>query len=166
MTPRIYLVAAIAANGVIGARGKLPWHLSEDLRRFKQITLGHPVVMGRKTWESIGKPLPGRDNVVITRQRGYQAPGAILAASLDEALAHCRGKDPVYVIGGWEVFRAALPIATGLILTEIHRDYPGDVYWPGTDRSTWRETAREPHVAANGIPFDFVHYERIGDARG
>ncbi|HEX5611786.1 MAG TPA: dihydrofolate reductase [Burkholderiales bacterium] len=164
MTPRIYLVAAIAANGVIGAQGRLPWHLPEDLRRFKQITLGHPVVMGRKTWESIGKPLPGRENIVITRRRDYRAPGAVLVASLDEALAHCKDQDRVYVIGGSAVFRAALPIATGLVLTEIHRDYAGDVYWPEIDRTAWREAKRETHVGANGIPFDFVHYERARDA--
>jgi dihydrofolate reductase len=164
MTPRIYLVAAIAANGVIGAQGRLPWHLPEDLRRFKQITLGHPVVMGRKTWESIGKPLPGRENIVITRRRDYRAPGAVLAASLDEALALCKNQDRVYVIGGSEVFRAALPIATGLLLTEIHRDYSGDVYWPKIDRTAWREAERETHVAANGISFDFVHYERVRNA--
>jgi dihydrofolate reductase len=161
MTRRVYLLAAVARNGVIGAQGRLPWHLPEDLRRFKQITLGHSVVMGRKTWESIGRPLPGRDNIVITRQRDYPAPGAQVAGSLDEALTLCKGKDPVYVIGGWEVFRDALPIASGPDLTEIHRDYPGDTYWPAFDRSAWREIAREPHVSASGIAFDFARYERI-----
>lgn len=162
MTPRIYLVVAVAANGVIGAQGKLPWHLPEDLRRFRQVTLGHPVVMGRKTWESIGKPLAGRDNIVISRRAGYRAQGAAVAASLDEALALCKGKDPVFVIGGAEVFRDALALACGLLITEIHRDYPGDTYWPQMDRNAWHETEREPHVAASGIPFDFVRYERAG----
>jgi dihydrofolate reductase len=164
MTPRIYLIVAVAANGVIGAQGKLPWRLPEDLRRFRQLTLGHPVFMGRRTWESIGKPLPGRDNIVITRQRDYQARGARIAGSLDEALALCRGSDKVFVIGGTELFRDALPMASGLLITEIHREYPGDAYWPGFDRSAWRETEREPHVAANGIAFDFVRYERTGGA--
>jgi len=160
MTPRIYLVAAVAANGVIGAQGKLPWHLPEDLRRFKQITLGHPVLMGRKTWESIGRPLPGRENIVITRQHDYAAPGAIVTASFEEALTACKGRDPVFVIGGSRVFRDALPLASGLLLTEIHRDYAGDTYWPQVEPSAWRETEREQHIAANGIAFDFVRYER------
>jgi dihydrofolate reductase len=120
--------------------------------------------MGRKTWESIGRPLPGRDNIVITRQHGYEAPGASVAGSLAEALELCKGKDAVFVIGGTEVFREALPLAAGLLLTEIHREYAGDVYWPDYDRGAWRETEREKHVAADGIAFDFVRYERARSA--
>lgn len=157
---RIYLVAAVAENGVIGANGKLPWHLPEDLRHFKQVTMGHPVIMGRKTWESIGKPLPNRTNIVISRRPGFVAPGAQVASSLDEALALCAGRESVMVIGGNEVFRAALPHAAGLILTEIHRDYPGDVVFPEFDRRAWKETRRESRLATNGIPFDFVWYAR------
>ena len=157
---RIYLVAALAANGVIGAKGKLPWHLPEDLQHFKRLTLGHAVIMGRKTWESIGKPLPGRNNIVLTRRQGYAATGASVASSLDEALSMCAGRDPVFVIGGSDVYRAALPHAAGLVLTEIHRAYEGDARFPEIDRRAWQETERESRVAANGIRFDFVRYER------
>ena len=156
----------MAANGVIGAGGRLPWHLPEDLQRFRQLTMGHPVLMGRKTWESIGKPLSGRDNLVITRRTDFRAPGARVARSLDEALASCSGNESVFVIGGAEVYRVALPKAAGLLLTEIHQDYPGDTHFPEFDRSAWRETLREPHVAANGIRFDFVRYERAGTPPG
>lgn len=157
---RIYLVAAVAENGVIGASGKLPWYLPEDLRHFKQVTTGHPVIMGRKTWESIGKPLPNRNNIVVSRRAGFVAPGAQVASSLDGALALCPGRESVMVIGGNELFRAALPRAAGLILTEIHRAYEGDVRFPEFDRRAWKETRREPRVAANGIRFDFVWYAR------
>src|SRR5512145_2509488 len=100
--PRVFLVAAVAANGVIGAEGRLPWRLPEDLRHFKALTLGHPVIMGRKTWESLGQPLPGRENIVVTRSAGYQAPGAHVAASLEAALALCAGEPVAFVIGGEE----------------------------------------------------------------
>ena len=158
--PRVYLVAAVAANGVIGTNGKLPWHLPEDLKHFKTLTLGHPVVMGRKTWESLGKALPGRENIVVTRAPGYAAPGASVASSLDAALALCAGEPKVFVIGGGELYAAALPFAHGLVLTEIQRDYAGDARFPRFDRSAWRETQRKPQTGADGLRFDFVLYER------
>lgn len=159
--PRIYLVAAVAANGVIGAGGRLPWHLPEDLKHFRELTLGHPAIMGRRTWESLGKPLPGRENIVVTRRRGYEAPGASVARSLEAALALCQGEPVVFVIGGAELYAAALPLAHGIVMTEIHRDYEGDVRFPDWDRSRWRETQRKPHTSADGLRFDFVLYERI-----
>jgi dihydrofolate reductase len=158
--PHVYLVAAVAANGVIGARGKLPWHLPEDLQHFKALTLGHPVIMGRKTWESLGRPLPGRENIVITRSAAYEAPGASVAASLQAALALCVDEPMAFVIGGSELYAAALPIADGLVLTEIHRDYDGDTRFPEFDRKAWRETQRKPQVGAGGLRFDFVLYEK------
>jgi len=157
---RIYLVAAVAANGIIGANGKLPWHLPEDLKHFKRVTLGHPVIMGRKTWESLKGPLPGRENIVITRQAGYQAPGAAVASSLDAALALCAGESVACVIGGEEIFKEALPLAAGLIMTEIKQDFAGDAKFPDYDRSRWREAQREAHTAANGMRFDFILYEK------
>jgi dihydrofolate reductase len=157
---RIVLVAAVAANGTIGANGKLPWHLPEDLQHFKRVTLGHPVVMGRKTWESLKGPLPGRENIVITRRAGYQASGAAVASSLDAALALCAGESVVCVIGGEQVFEEALPLAAGLIMTEIKQDFAGDARFPDYDRSRWREKQREAHTAANGMRFDFVLYEK------
>jgi dihydrofolate reductase len=156
---RIYLVAAVAANGVIGRNGQLPWHLPEDLRHFKRLTLGHPIIMGRRTWESLGGVLPGREHIVVTRTRGYEAPGAAVAGSLDAALALCAGEPVIFVIGGRELFAEALPLAAGLLMTEIHRDYQGDTRFPSYDRSRWRETQREHHCAADGTKFDFVLYE-------
>ena len=161
---RVYLVAAVARNGVIGSGGKLPWRLPEDLRHFKELTLGHPVIMGRKTWESLGRPLPGRENIVVTRARGYDAPGAHVAASLEGALALCAGEPLAFVIGGGELYAAALPLADAMVLTEIARDYPGDTNFPPYDRSAWRETQRKPQTAADGLRFDFVLYERAGSA--
>jgi dihydrofolate reductase len=157
--PKIYLVAAVAANGVIGREGHLPWHLPEDMKFFKQLTLGHPIIMGRRTWESLGRPLPGRENIVVTRQAGYEAPGAAVAGSLEAALALCTGEKVAFVIGGEQLFEESLPIAAGLVLTEIHRDYEGDTRFPAYDRSRWKEAQRERHTAADGTKFDFVRYE-------
>jgi dihydrofolate reductase len=157
---RIYLVAAVAANGIIGKGGKLPWHLPEDLKHFKRVTMGHPVIMGRKTWESLKGPLPGRENIVITRQTGYGAPGAAVARSLEAALAQCAGEPVACVIGGEQVFKDSLPIAAGLVMTEIQQDFEGDTRFPDYDRSQWKETQREAHTAASGMRFDFVLYER------
>jgi dihydrofolate reductase len=158
---RIYLVAAVAANGIIGANGKLPWHLPEDLQHFKRVTLGHPVIMGRKTWESLKGPLPGRENIVITRRAGYEAPGAAVASSLDAALVLCAGESVVCVIGGEQIFKEALPLAAGLIMTEIKQDFAGDARFPAYDRSQWPEAQREAHTAGNGMRFDFVRYEKV-----
>lgn len=157
---RVYLVAAVAANGIIGRNGKLPWHLPEDLKHFKRVTMGHPVIMGRKTWESLKGALPGRENIVVTRQAGYQARGAAVASSLEAALALCAGESLACVIGGEDIFREALPLASGLVMTEIKQDFPGDARFPDYDRSKWKETQREPHTAAGGMRFDFVLYER------
>jgi len=158
--PAIYLVAAVAANGIIGAKGKLPWHIPEELQHFKRLTMGHPIVMGRRTWESLRRPLPGRENIVVTRRPGYEAPGAAVASSLDAALALCLGEKVVFVIGGTSLFEEALPLARGMVLTEIHRDYEGDTRFPDYDRSQWRETQREARAAADGTRFDYVLYER------
>ena len=157
--PRIYLLAAVAANGIIGAKGELPWRLPEDLKHFKRLTMGHPIIMGRRTWESLKGPLPGRDNIVVTRTAGYDAPGAAVASSLEAALALCLGEPVVFVIGGSQLFAESLPIAAGLVMTEIYRDFEGDTRFPQYDRSRWRETQREPHVTADGMKFDFVLYE-------
>ena len=158
--PRVYLVAAVAANGVIGAGGKLPWHLPEELKHFKRLTLGHPVIMGRRTWESLKGPLPQRENIVVTRSAGYEAPGAAVASSLGAALAMCTGEPVVFVIGGTQLFEEALAIADGMVLTEIQRDYAGDTWFPAWERSQWRESQREAHTAADGTRFDFVLYEK------
>src|SRR5918998_794685 len=115
--PRIYLVAAVASNGIIGAKGRLPWQLPEDLKHFKRLTMGHPVIMGRRTWESLKGPLPGRDNIVVTRTADYEAPGAAVASSLEAAIALCFGVPVAFVIGGARLFAESLPIAAGLVMT-------------------------------------------------
>ena len=157
---RVFLVAAVAANGVIGADNRMPWHLPEDLKHFKALTLGHPVIMGRKTHESIGKPLPGRENIVISRKPGLEIPGVSVASSLEAALALCLGEPVVFVIGGGEIYRAALPMADGIVLTEIGQAFEGDTKFPDWDRAAFRESQRQSHTSAGGLPYDFVLYER------
>lgn len=163
LTPQICLIAALAANRVIGKDNELPWRLPADLKRFKQLTMGHPVLMGRKTHESIGKPLPGRRNLVITRERNYSAPGCEVVHTLDAAIAACRGTQALFVIGGAELYHAALPRAQRLEFTEIHAEFEGDAVFPELALREWRETAREIHRDEEGIPFryDFARYERI-----
>ncbi len=161
---RVYLVAAVASNGVIGAGNRMPWHLPGDLKHFKALTLGHPVIMGRKTFESIiastGKPLPGRENIVVSRTPGLEIPGVSIAASLEGALALCVGETVAFVIGGGEIYKAALPLADGLVITEIRKAYEGDTWFPDWDRNAFRETQRETHAPAEGPGYDFVLYER------
>ena len=152
----VVLVAAVADNGVIGADGKLPWHLPEDLAHFKRVTTGHVVVMGRRTFESIGRPLPRRTNIVVTRQPGWTADGVIAASSLDEALETAEEHDgDVMVIGGAQIYALALPLANGQVLTEVHEKPEGDVLYPPFDRAEWEETRREA-----GERCDFVWLER------
>jgi dihydrofolate reductase len=158
--PRIYLVAAVASNGIIGANGRLPWHFPEELKHFKEVTLGYPVIMGRRTWESLKGPLPGRKNIVVTRTSGYRAPGATVVDSLEAALTASTGAPKAMVIGGQQLFAESLPVAAGLELTEIHRDYAGDTWFPEYDRSRWKETRREARTASDGTRFDYVLYER------
>lgn len=160
-TPCLVLVAAVASNGVIGVNNTLPWRLPDDLRRFKALTLGHPVIMGRKTWDSLGRALPGRHNIVITRAAGFAAPGATVVHSVDAALAACGDADIAFVIGGAEIYAQALPLANRLELTEIQAGIEGDAHFPPFDRSAWRETARERHSTGDALEYDFVSYERL-----
>ncbi len=162
--PRLHLIYARAANGVIGKDNALPWHLPEDMAHFKRQTMGCPVVMGRKTWDSLPprfRPLPGRRNVVLTRDPSWRAEGASRAGSIDEALALCADAPEVWVIGGAEVYRQALPRAQRVVVTEIARDFEGDAFMPALG-APWTETSREAHTAANGLPFAFVTYEPKG----
>jgi dihydrofolate reductase len=157
---KIGLIYAQSRNGVIGHGGTLPWHLPEDLAHFKRTTLGAPVLMGRKTWDSLPprfRPLPGRRNIVITRDPRWHAEGAERAGSLDEAVALAEGADTVWVTGGAEVFRLALPRAHVAVVTEIDAEFEGDTRAPELGPE-WRETARERHVSANGLAFSFVTY--------
>lgn len=157
--PRIAFVVAVARNGVIGAKGDLPWRISSDLKRFKQITMGKPVIMGRKTWESLPKrPLAGRLNIVITRDRAYEAQGATVVASVDEALAAARHAKPeeICVIGGSEIFRQFLPVADRLYLTEVDLAPEGDAVFPPLDFSQWTEMSREVHPRGENDDAGFV----------
>ncbi len=161
--PRVTLIAAVARNGVIGADNALPWRLPEDLKHFKALTMGHPIIMGRRTFESLGRLLPGRSHIVITRDRAFAVAGCLAAGSVERAIelgAGCPGGDEMFVIGGAEIYRLALPLVQRLQLTEIHRDFPGDAHFPDFDRRDWRETARESHRAETGFNFDFVTYDR------
>ena len=158
--PRLTLIAAVARNGVIGNDNALPWRLPEDLKHFKELTLGHPIIMGRKTWSSLGRPLPGRRNIVISRDPDFKASGGIVVASLAAALAACADAAEAFVIGGAEIYALALPVAHRLQLTEIDRDFPGDTHFPGFDPAAWRETERKSHRAADGLDYAFVTYQR------
>lgn len=157
---RLHLIYARAANGVIGKNNALPWHLPEDMAHFKRTTLGCPVIMGRKTWDSLPpkfRPLPGRLNIVVTRDAHWQAEGACRALSLEEAMALCPSGSDAWVIGGAQIYAAAMPLADSAVVTEIARDFDGDAFAP-TFGPQWRETSRETHTGANGLPFAFVTY--------
>ena len=156
------LIAAIAANGIIGDRNRLPWRLPDDLRHFRALTTGHAVIMGRKTWESLAAPLPGRQNIVVTRDPNYQAAGAEVATTLEQALARVRLPAPAFCIGGGELYRIALPRASILYLTEIDRDFSGDATFPSYDREAWRETSRESRAGEgpDAFTYSFVTHER------
>ena len=164
--PRIHLIYARAANGVIGKDGVMPWHLPEDLAHFKQLTLGSPVIMGRKTWDSLPprfRPLPGRSNIVITRQSGWHAEGTQRADSLQDALRLAAPAPEVWIIGGAQIYAQAEPLAHRAEVTEIAQDFPGDALAPvlGAD---WVETARQAHVSSVGLKFSFVTYNTHREA--
>ena len=159
MSAAIVLVLAVADNGTIGAAGRIPWRISEDMKRFKALTIGKPLIVGRKTWESFPKrPLPGRTNIVITRDAAYRAEGAAVVHSFDEALARARSENPseIVIAGGAEVYRAALPLATRVELTEVHVQAEGDAHFPRALFNGWRETAREEHATAEGLRYSYV----------
>lgn len=160
--PGVAVIAAVAANGVIGTHNRLPWRIPDDLRRFRRLTAGHAVIMGRRTWESLAGALPDRQNIVVTRQRGYRAPGAEVAESFAAALALVRLPAPAFCIGGGELYREALPRASELHLTEIERDFDGDAHFPALAAGDWRETARERHrtEGPDGFGYAYVTYAR------
>jgi len=153
----LVLIAALAQNRVIGRDGDLPWRLPDDLKRFKRLTVGKTVLMGRKTWVSLGRPLPDRDNWVLTRDPVFVAPGATVFGTLDQALNAAQGRELV-VIGGAELYRQILPFATRLELTDVLAEVAGDTYFPSLDDTQWRQTAVEDHAAddRHALPFRFV----------
>ena len=165
---KVALVAAVARGGVIGRDGGVPWRLPEDMRRFRELTMGHPVVMGRKTWESLPeqfRPLPGRGNVVVTRNPDWSTQGADRAGSIEDALELVDSAPRVFVIGGGEIYKAALPYADELLLTEIDADVEGDTTFPDWVRDEFEEKSRESHAAEDGTPFAFVTYRRLTSDR-
>jgi dihydrofolate reductase len=157
---RLSLIAAMARNRVIGRDNTLPWHLPEDLRHFKATTLGKPVIMGRKTWESLGRPLPGRRNIVVSRNANYMPTGGERADSLENAIAVCSGVEEAFVIGGAELYRQALPLAGRIYLTEIALEVEGDASFPEISAAEWEERSREAHISAEGLGYAFVVFER------
>jgi dihydrofolate reductase len=166
----ILLVAAVSENGVIGRGNTLPWRLKSDMQHFRALTMGKPVVIGRKTYLSIGKPLAGRTTIVVSRDRAFAAPGILVAPSLDAAFAAARGDalrraaDSIVVAGGADIYAQALPQATRLAITYVHKRVEGDARFPAIDPKIWQQTARDEHApqAEDEAPFAFVNYERAG----
>ncbi len=159
----ISIIVAASENDVIGRQGDLPWRLSDDLKHFKAITMGKPIIMGRKTWESIGRPLPGRQNIVITRQRDFTAEGCDVVASLDDAIAAAGDAEEIVVIGGSQVYALALPLAERIYLTRVHADVEGDASFPAVDATRFSLVADEHHKAdeRNEYDFSFRVYDRM-----
>ncbi|HEU4708956.1 MAG TPA: dihydrofolate reductase [Methylophilaceae bacterium] len=158
---RLSLIVAVARNGVIGKDNTLPWHLPEDLKRFRALTTGHHIIMGRKTYESIGRLLPGRTTVIVTRNKNYHVPGALIADSLQQAVALCGDDEEAFLIGGAELFRDGMQLSHRVYLTEIDADFTGDVFMPPLDPADWQEVSRERHASGQGWDYSYINYERI-----
>ena len=161
-TPRISILVAMASNRTIGINNTLPWRIPEDLKHFKALTMGHHMIMGRKTFDAIGKPLPGRTTVVVTRNRGLKIEGCIIAHSLHEALAACTGDEEVFIIGGAEIYMQAMPLTDTLYITEIQQDVEGDAHFPELNKNAWQEVARErrSQTEPQALEYHFVTYRR------
>ncbi|MDR2195820.1 MAG: dihydrofolate reductase [Gallionellaceae bacterium] len=160
---KLALIVAMAQNRTIGINNTLPWHIPADLKHFKALTMGHTMIMGRKTFDSIGKPLPGRRTVVVTRNRELQIEGCTVVNSLQDALAACVGEEEVFVVGGAELYAQALPLADTLYVTEVLQEVEGDAHFPAIDLSQWRETSREPHsqTEPQAVKYHFVTYRHL-----
>jgi len=157
---KLSVIVAIAKDGVIGVNNTLPWHLPEDLKRFRALTMGHHIIMGRKTYDSLGRLLPGRTTVIVTRNTDYQIEGALIANSLEQAIALCNHDDEVFLIGGAELYQAGLNLADKLYITEIDLAVAGDAHFPQLPVGQWKETTREAQVSEKGLKFNYVTYER------
>jgi len=152
---KISLIVAMASNRAIGLNNEMPWHLSADLKKFKQITMGSPILMGRKTFESIGRPLPGRNNIIISRNKDYQQQGCLVFNSIEEAIASCQQEEEIFIIGGATFYQAALPLADKLYLTEINKSFAADTFFPVIDRADWKELAREDISDDSSVDFSY-----------
>jgi dihydrofolate reductase len=164
--PRITLVVARARDGAIGRGNALPWHLPEDLQHFKATTLGHPIVMGRRTFESIGRPLPGRRNLVLSRDTGWSSPGCEHAASLEDAIGRCAGLPELFVVGGGRLYAEAMSVADRLIVTDVGIDVEGDTFFPPIDPGEWVCTRSDLGISRTGIEYAIRTWERAGRACG
>ena len=156
----ISLIAALGKNRVIGSDNSIPWKLPADMKRFRELTTGKPVIMGRKTFESIGRPLPNRTNIIITTDKNYKADGCIVVHSVDEALKSAKGSE-IMVIGGAQIYKLFLPKANRMYLTFIDKEFEGDAYFPEYDKNEWKEVSREEHADENGLKYSFVNFDRI-----
>lgn len=158
--PKLNLIVAMARNRVIGIDNKMPWHIPGELKYFKNLTMGHHIIMGRKTFESIGRPLPGRTTIIVTHDPAYAQEGCLIAHSLEEAVKLSEGDDQAFFVGGSSLYEQALPLVERLYITEINADYKGDAHFPEFNRAVWREVSRNPQVTEAGLAFDYVVYER------
>jgi len=158
------IIVAMAKNRTIGINNTLPWHLPADLKRFKELTMGHHMIMGRKTFESIGRPLPGRITVVVSRNQELKVAGCLIAHSLEQAIAACRGDDEIFVVGGAELYAQAMPLVDKLYITEIRQNVEGDAHFPAFKRNEWQEVSREMRSQQEPLPLEyhFVTYRRNG----
>lgn len=154
------LIVAFAKNKVIGINNSLPWHLPEDLKRFRTLTTGHHIIMGRKTYESLGRLLPGRTTVIVTRNKNYKLEGALIAHSLEAAVELCKNDTEAFVIGGAELYQDGLKLSNKLYITEVDLTVEGDAFFPAFDLGQWQETSREAHTSAQGLPFNYITYSR------
>lgn len=157
---QLSIIVAVAHDGVIGVNNTLPWHLPEDLKRFRALTMGHHIIMGRKTYDSLGRLLPGRTTVIVTRNENYKVEGALVAHSLEAAIALCENDEEVFLIGGAELYQAGLKLAHKLYITEIELDVVGDSFFPKLVSTEWQETEREAHTSEKGLKFSYVTYLR------
>ncbi|MBK9160989.1 MAG: dihydrofolate reductase [Nitrosomonadales bacterium] len=162
LNPKISILVAMARNRIIGVNNTLPWRCPEDLKHFKTLTMGHHMIMGRKTFDSIGKPLPGRTTVVVTRNADLAIEGCLMAHSLEHAITACAGDEEIFIVGGAQLYAQALPLADTLYITEIQQDVAGDAWFPAFDRSEWRETSRETRRQETPEPLEyhFATYRR------
>lgn len=160
MSDNLSIIVAVAKDGVIGLNNTLPWHLPEDLKRFRSLTTGHHIIMGRKTYESLGRLLPGRTTVIVTRNQDYQLEGALVAHSLEAAIALCKNDNEAFLIGGAELYQAGVKLANKLYLTEIDLDIAGDAFFPEFDVSEWQEASREGHTSAQDLSYRYITYVR------
>lgn len=162
---QLSIIVAVANNNVIGINNTLPWHLPEDLKHFKALTMGHHIIMGRKTYESLGRLLSGRTTVIVTRNQHYQVEGAIVVNSLEAALSASEKDDEVFLIGGAELYQIGFELADKLYVTEVHETFEGDAFLPSFNLESWQEASRERYESANGVAFSYVIYERITEGK-